>query len=64
MEKFKEISVEELQTINGGWWPIVIKGAKIVGGLIVGAIAAYTIDEAVEGIADGLTDDCCECECK
>jgi lactobin A/cerein 7B family class IIb bacteriocin len=63
MEEFKEISREELQSINGGWWPLAIKAAKVVGGFIATAVAAYAIDEAVEGIADGLSDECCECEC-
>jgi lactobin A/cerein 7B family class IIb bacteriocin len=64
MKNFKELSAEELQKISGGAWPLIVKvGAWIVGACAT-AVAGYYAVEAVEGIEDGLSDDCCDCECK
>lgn len=55
----KELSSNELQKINGKAWPILVKVAVWAAGIVVGY---YTV-EAIQGIEDGLSGECCDCDC-
>ncbi|MCE7054421.1 class IIb bacteriocin, lactobin A/cerein 7B family [Algoriphagus sp. AGSA1] len=63
MERFKELSNEELRNINGGAWPLIAKAVVWVVGACAAGVAGYYAVEAVQGIEDGLDGECCDCEC-
>lgn len=51
VSKFKDLSIQECQDINGGIWPLILEGAEIIGAFAVG----YSI-----GFGWGSYD--CDCE--
>jgi lactobin A/cerein 7B family class IIb bacteriocin len=59
MTSFKELTVEELQSISGGGWSLLLRLAKVVGG----AILAYYTVETIQGVEEGIAMECCDCEC-
>lgn len=62
MENFNliELSNDEIKNINGGAWPLIVKvGAWVVGACATAVLGYYTT-EAVKGIEDGLSGECCE----
>jgi len=61
MTSFKELTVKELQSINGGGWSLLARAAAWVIGACATAITGYYAIEAVQGIEDGLDMECCEC---
>jgi hypothetical protein len=60
MEHLKELNSSELINLNGGivWVPILIKGAKLVGGGAAAYLGHEIIDGVVRGIAGGDYVDC------
>ena len=60
MGNFKELSDKELRLTNGGFWPIVVLAAKWIAATAGAAAVVYVATEAVKGIDDGLSNDCCE----
>jgi len=41
IEKFVELSDAECEKLNGGWWPIIVGAAKVVGALAAGYSIGY-----------------------
>ncbi len=62
MGRFKELSNEEFQNVNGGAWSLIVKAVVWVVGACATAVVGYYAVEAVQGIEDGLSGECCDCD--
>ena len=58
-----ELNNDELKNINGGAWPLIGKVVAWLVGVCAAGVATYYATQAVQGIEDGLSGDCCECDC-
>jgi lactobin A/cerein 7B family class IIb bacteriocin len=45
MDKFKELSFEEMVEVDGGIWPVVIWGAQLVVGAFIGGAIVEIVTE-------------------
>ena len=57
MEKFKELSIEEMHEVEGGWaLPLIWTGIKWVAGVIAASAASELITEGWDSVVNDFNE--------